>query len=130
MATTVHVEGNLGQDLDDKIAAGASGNLYVRFSVASTERVRRNDTWEDGDTTWFNCVAFGNTAEMMVETLHKGDPVIVDGKIKIRDYEKDGEKRQSVDVIVDKIGLDLSRAKRRSSESRSRSYDPGEAPFL
>ena len=130
MATTVHIEGNLGQDLDERIQAGASGNLYCRFSVASTERVRRNDNWEDGDTTWFNCTAFGNTAEMMVETLHKGDPVIVDGKIKIRDYEKDGEKRQSVDVTVDKIGLDLSRAKRRSSESRqSRPYDDSTPPF-
>lgn len=128
MATTVHIEGNLGQDLDEKIQAGASGNLYLRFSVASTERIRKNDGWEDGDTTWFNCTAFGNTAEMMVETLHKGDPLIVDGKLKVREYEKDGQMRQSVDVTVDKIGLDLSRAKRRSSESRPRDYS-SEPPF-
>ena len=128
--TTIHIEGNLGQDLDEKIQVGASGNLYLRFSVASTERVKTRDGgWEDGDTTWFNCVAFGNTAEMMAETLHKGDPLILDGKLKIRDYESNGEKRQSVDVTVDKIGLDLSRAKRRTSESRNRSFDPGEVPF-
>ena len=128
--TTIHIEGNLGQDLDEKIQAGASGNLYLRFSVASTERKRNQDgSWEDGDTSWFNCTAFGNTAEMMVETLHRGDPLIVDGKVKIRDYEKDGEKRQSVDVTVDKIGLDLSRAKRKNTQSRTRpQYDESSEP--
>ena len=132
----IHLDGNIGgprpgteQAID--IQASQSGMMYAKFSVATTERKKTQDgSWEDGDTSWWNCTAFGNTAEMAAETLYKGDPVMLDGKVKIRKYEKDGETKQSVEVTVDKIGLDLSRVKRRSSESRQSrsSYDDSSTP--
>jgi single-strand DNA-binding protein len=126
----IRIQGNLGKD--PEIQSGQSGALYARFSVASTERIRDKQTneWSDGDTSWWNCTAFGNTAEMIAETLTKGDPVTLDGKVKIRSYESNGETRQSVDVTVDSIGLDLSRAKRKGSSSRQApAFDPGTVPF-
>ena len=132
----IHLDGNIGgprpgTEQAIEIHASQSGMMYAKFSVATTERKKTQDgSWEDGDTSWWNCTAFGNTAEMAAETLDKGDPVMLDGKVKIRKYEKDGVEHQSVDVTVDKIGLDLSRAKRRSSESRPRRQDDNiEPPF-
>ena len=132
----IRLDGNIGgprpgtENAID-IQAGQSGTMYARFSVATTERKKdRDGNWSDGDTSWWNCTAFGNTAEMCAETLDKGDPVILDGNVKIRKYESNGETKLSVEVAVDKIGLDLSRAKRRSSESRPRRQDDNiEPPF-
>ena len=132
----IRLDGNIGgprpgtENAID-IQAGQSGTMYARFSVATTERKKdRDGNWEDGDTSWWSCTAFGNTAEMAAESLDKGDPVILDGKVKIRKYEVNGETKQSVEVAVDTIGINLARAKRRSSESRPRRQDDNiEPPF-
>jgi single-strand DNA-binding protein len=124
----ITLTGNIGRM--DEIAAGQSGNLYLRFSVATTERVRDGDAWKDGDTSWRQVTAFGNTAEMAKESLNVGDPVIVYGREKVRQYEVNGESRISVDIVADALGLDLSRAKRKGSSSRQApAFDPGTVPF-
>ena len=93
----IHLDGNIGgprpgteQAID--IQASQSGMMYAKFSVATTERKKTQDgSWEDGDTSWWNCTAFGNTAEMVVRDPGQGRPGDLDGKVKIRNYEKDGE---------------------------------------
>ena len=130
MTASIHIKGNIGQE-PEEIKAGSSGALYLKFSVATTERIKNKSTgeYENGDTSWWNCTAFGNTAEMIKENLGKGSPVILDGRVKIRAYEQDGIKKYITEVTVDEIGLDLSRAKRQTQARQERPSFDEPAPF-
>lgn len=112
-------KGNLGGD--PELTFLPSGQALVKFSVAETERIRNKDTgeWSDGDTTWWRCTAFGPFGESIAENVIKGQAVHVKGRVKIRQYDKDGAKQYSTDVTVDELGLDVRRLKPKG-ESRSR----------
>lgn len=123
----VKFSGNLGGD--PELSYTPSGTALAKFSVAETERIRdENGNWSDGDTTWWRCVAWKNLAEQIAENLAKGSSVLVDGRVKIREYDKDGEKKYATEVTVDKLGLDVMRIKPKS-ESRSSGYTEN-LPFL
>jgi len=107
----IEFSGNLGGD--PEVSYTPSGQALAKFTVAETERIKDAATgeWSDGDTTWWRCTAWRNLAEACGEHLVKGTGVTVKGRIKIREYDKDGEKRYATEVTVDKIGLDVARIK-------------------
>lgn len=107
----IEFDGNLGAD--PEVSYTPSGQALVKFTVAETERIRNNETgqWEDGDTTWWRCVAWRHLAEACGENLVKGTGVMVKGRVKIREYDKDGEKKYATEVTVDRLGLDVQRIK-------------------
>lgn len=88
-----------------------SGKAVVKFRLASTPRRfdKQQDKWVDGDTNWVTVNAWGKLAENVAESVKKGDGVIVTGRLQIREFEHKGEKRTSVEVTADAIGLDLNR---------------------
>ena len=56
------------------------------------------------DTTYFhNFTAFGKTAETMANHLHKGSKILIEGQLTQSSYEKDGQKRTSTEVVVDRF---------------------------
>lgn len=98
--------GNLTSD--PELNFGPSGTPYARFTVAQTPRKKgANGEFEDDDTMFFRCTAFGSTAENVAASLHKGDRVLVVGRMKVSNYEKDGQQRQSMEVLVDHVGPEL-----------------------
>lgn len=110
----VFLIGNLTRDPD--ISTTASGVQMCRFSIA----VNRNFANAEGvrETDYFNCTAWRNNAEKCGKYLHKGNKVAICGNIQIRNYEANGEKRMSADVIVDEIEFLTPRA-----------VEGGSAPF-
>ena len=101
---TITISGNIGRDPEQKSTQG--GGFVLRFSVAVTDRVRRNDQWEDY-TNWVSCVMFGKRAESIAQYLHKGSKVCVQGKIRETKWQtKDGQNRSTLEVIVDEITFD------------------------
>lgn len=102
----VTIVGNLAGDPELKF--NPSGKAVVNFTLVQTNRVKKGDTWEDGDPTWFRCNAWEGLAENIAESLTKGTRVIVQGALSTRNYEtKEGEKRSSLELRVDSIGPDL-----------------------
>lgn len=77
------------------------------FNVAVTSRVKQGDSWKDGDTTWFRCTAWREMAESCAESITKGTRVIVHGRFKTRQYEKDGQTRTSIEIDVEEVGPSL-----------------------
>lgn len=85
-----------------------SGKAVANFTVAQNPRVRDGDGWKDGDPTFLRCNAWEGMAENIVESLHKGDRVIVQGGMYSRAWEdKEGNKRSSLEVRVEAVGPDL-----------------------
>lgn len=84
------------------------------FSMRLAWTPRRLDTgtgdWADEPSSFASVRCYRKLAENAYSSLHKGDPVLVTGTMRIREYEaKDGSKRTNVDILAASIGHDLSR---------------------
>lgn len=130
MTAPITVHGRLTRDPEVRFAN--SGTAIGSTSIAVNERVKDKDTgqYKDGDASFFNVVAFGQMAEMMAETLAKGDLVLASGVMKMRTYEKDGEKKTAWEITLDDIGKSLKWLNKDSKPKPSSSLgDESEPPF-
>ena len=100
----VIVQGNVGRD--PEVRQTASGKSVTSFSVAVNER-RGQDA---GHTEWFNCVCWEKTAEIAGQYLHKGDQVLLEGRLQTREWQdRDGQQRRTTELIVDRLILQSSK---------------------
>ena len=86
----------------------SNGNKVANFSVAVSEKRQGEE-----QTTWFNCLAFNKTADVVESYVTKGTKVLVQGKIQTRTYDKDGETRHVWEVITDRLSLESARTEQR-----------------
>jgi single-strand DNA-binding protein len=107
MSTQVTLRGRLTRDPEMRYSA--AGKAVARFAVVTSRRVKdgKSGEWSDADTTFWDCVAFGQTAENAAESLEKGTAVIVTGSASQEEWEKDGQKRRSMKVVVDDLAVSL-----------------------
>lgn len=90
-----------------------SGAAVANFTVAAGTRKfnKQTNEWEAGATTFYRVNAWRDLAENVAETINdKGIKVIVQGRLENREYEKDGQKRTSLEITADAVGPDLSYA--------------------
>jgi single-strand DNA-binding protein len=88
-----------------------TGVPSVRMRVAWTPRRldRVTGEWVDGNTSFLTVHCYRKLAENIGTCLRKGDPVVVRGRLSIREYEdKNGAQRTSVEVDASSVGHDLS----------------------
>lgn len=103
----VAISGNIGNDPD--LRQTASGVQVLSFSVAVNDRVKGEDgQWTDRPN-WIDCTMFGARAQSVSRFLSKGSKVAIEGKLRWSQWERDGQKRSKIEVIVDEIELMTSR---------------------
>jgi single-strand DNA-binding protein len=98
----VLISGNLTRD--PELRATATGMPVLGLGVAVNDR-RRNQTtgeWEDCPN-FIDCTLFGTRAEAVSRYLSKGSKVAIEGKLRWSQWERDGQKRSKIEVIVDEI---------------------------
>jgi single-strand DNA-binding protein len=84
--------------------------LSMRVAWTPRKLDRGTGNWADEPACFATVKCYRKLAENALMSVHKGDPVVVTGTLRIRDYEaKDGSKRTNVDVNAISIGHDLSR---------------------
>lgn len=94
----VQLIGNVGKE--PELAYSQSGNPYLRFSIATTSSIKdKTGNWVE-KTEWHNITVFGKPAETAQKFLKKGSKVFVEGKLSNSEYEKDGVKRYSYNILV------------------------------
>ena len=88
--------------------------MALTFSVAtSNDYKNKAGEWVKRPATWTNCVYYGRfdnqkaVAEEGERRLTKGSPVYVEGRERTREYEKDGEKRTSTELMVSMIAIPI-----------------------
>ncbi len=109
--TTITVVGNLVDDPELRFTP--SGAPVANFRIASTPRTfdRQSNEWKDGDTLFLSCAVWRQAAENVAETLQRGMRVIVQGRLKSRQYEtREGEKRTVFEIDVEEVGPSLRSA--------------------
>lgn len=112
--------GRLGRD--PEIRYSSNNTPICNFSLATSDRIRKGDTFEE-KTEWHRIVVFGNQAENANKFLKKGSLVFVDGKIQSRTYQdKDGNERTVFEIIANSWNFVGDSNKENSSGQPERTY--------
>ena len=79
--------------------------------VASTPRVRRDGQWVDGPTTWYSVTAWRTLADHLRDSVRKGDPVVVHGRLLRTETwaPEGGAPSTTLEVEASIVGHDLNR---------------------
>jgi single-strand DNA-binding protein len=95
----VQIIGTLGRDPEMKYLP--SGSAVVSVSVATDESYQdKNSGQKVEKTEWHRMTAFGKLAEIIGQYLKKGSKAYFEGKLRTNEYEKDGIKRYSTEIVV------------------------------
>lgn len=117
--------GNLTRDPELRyVGSNGSKTGVCDIGLAINERTKRGDTWEDS-VVFVDVVLWNRTAEVATEYLSKGSPVLIEGRLKLETWKKDGEKRQKLKVVGDKMQM-LSQ---RSADAEQPADETADAPF-
>ena len=99
----------------------ASGTSTAKLRVAYTERRFNRETgeWGDGPTSFVTVLCWRTLADNVAMCLRKGEPVLVRGRLRVREYDdKEGSLRSVTEVDASSIGHDLSRGVAHFSRTR------------
>lgn len=121
MDALITVSGNLGTEVEHRAGDGYS---YANFRLACTPRLRRGDEWVDGNTTWLTVECANRIADNARDSLAKGDPVIVSGRLRTRVWRAGDEHNERLVIEATALGHDLSRGTSRFTRNPARSSDP------
>lgn len=99
---SVTLGGRLTRDAELRRTQGGTPVLNMGMAVNNRRKNNQTGQWED-DPCYVDCVLFGTRAEKVAEYLRKGAKVTVQGKLRYSSWEKDGQKRSKLDVILDEI---------------------------
>jgi single-strand DNA-binding protein len=98
----VVLTGNLTRDPELRTTTGGTSVCSLRIA-SNTRRRNASGEWED-KPNFFDVTVWGAQGENCATYLQKGRPVAVDGRLEWREWQdKDGNKRQSVDIIADSV---------------------------
>ena len=97
----VVLTGNLTKDPDTRTTPNGLAICKLRLAVNTRRRNGAGD-WEE-KANYFGVTVFGRQAESCGQYLRKGRPVAVDGRLEWSEFEVEGQKRQSVDIIADTV---------------------------
>ncbi len=97
----VLVTGRLTRDPETKYLP--SGQALTNLGLAVNRRFQdKNGEWRD-DTMFIDVETWGKTAERCAETLRKGQPVFVEGRLKQDSWEREGQKQTKIKISADSV---------------------------
>jgi len=94
--------GRLTRDAELKYTS--SGVAICKFSIAVNRSRKSGDRWED-EASFFDCTAFGRSAEAVSQYMTKGKQIGVQGELRQDRWEKDGQNRSKVEIIANTVQL-------------------------
>lgn len=113
---------------DPEVRYGDNQKAVGRFNIAVDRKFKR-----EGDPTadFFNCTAFGKTAEFVEKYLKKGTKMLVFGHIQNDNYtNKDGQTVYSVQIIVDELEFAESKGSSGASNNNNAAPQEGQESFM
>lgn len=85
----------------------AGDREVTTFRLACTPRHFKDGQWHAGVTSYFSVGCFGALGRNVFASVHRGDPVVVRGRLRVRVWERDGASNTSVDIEAVSLGHDL-----------------------
>ena len=116
----ITLTGNLGRDWEQ-----ANASMTIAKNSLAVRRDFKNKQTGEYDTDWIPLTAFSKTAETLMQYTSKGSKILIVGKLQTNNYtDKNGNKRTSYDVIVDRFEFLDSR-----SDNQQQSQQQNNNPF-
>ena len=83
---------------DPELRKSSNDTSITNFTLAIDRKYKR-----DGEPSadFFNCTAFGKTAEFVEKYLKKGTKILIEGHLQNDTYEKDGQKKTVTKILID-----------------------------
>ncbi|MCC6970746.1 MAG: single-stranded DNA-binding protein [Phycisphaerales bacterium] len=95
----VFLMGNLTRDVELRHVSGNQAVANIGLAVNRRWKTPEGENREE--TTFVDCEAWGRTAEVMAQYLAKGRPVFIEGRLKLDQWEKEGQKFSKLRVVVE-----------------------------
>lgn len=104
MINKVILLGNVGQD--PEVRTLESGVKVVRLRLATTERIFNRTTNESTEhTEWHTITLWRGLADVADKYVRKGSQIYVEGRIRSREWEKDGQRHFGIEIVADDMKL-------------------------
>ena len=104
--STIH--GNVTRDPEFKVVSNGRGEdvSLVKFTLASSRNFKKANGDKGEETTFVDCELFGNGANVIQKYVHKGDPLLVEGSLKLDTWvNKEGQNRSKLIIKVREFDL-------------------------
>ncbi|KQQ95091.1 hypothetical protein ASF62_00605 [Leifsonia sp. Leaf325] len=108
MSNPITIVGNVGTDPASTILSGGARKVTFRIAVSERYYDRKKNEWVDADPSWFTVEAFRTLGEHVEQSVHRGDNVIVSGRLRVRTWENDKGRGTAVDLEADAVGHNLA----------------------
>ena len=114
---TVHGEFKVVNE--PELRFSGKGNAWAKVRCLATDRVKGEDgKWENGDSIFIDVVVINNqAAQNLVESVSKDDLIVVVGRLRERTWEKDGQKRSTMDITAESVSVSLRGGPARTSRT-------------
>lgn len=119
--------GNLGAD--PEVRYMPNGNAVCNVTLATSDSWKDKQTGQQQERTeWHKVVFFGKLAEIVGQYLRKGSKIYVEGRLQTREWEKDGVKRYTTEIVVDMRGtMQMLDGKERGQGGQGGGYGGGQS---
>ena len=97
------ISGNLTRDPETRQTN--SGSTVTDFGMALNRKYKSKDGTPGEETCFVDVSAWGRQGEIVAEYCRKGSPLFVKGRLKLDQWEKDGQKRSKLSVVAEKVYL-------------------------
>jgi single-strand DNA-binding protein len=106
---TVTLAGYVAKEPTLTLINDTTPKVTMRVAWSSRYQDRVTGEWKDGNTSFANVNCWRKLAGNVAASMRKGNPVVVTGKLRVREFEdREGRRRIAVDIEADSVGHDLS----------------------
>lgn len=101
------ITGEFGVVKEPEVRFSDSGTAWAKIRVKATDAKRdASGKWTETDPLFID-VLIGKPAQNLVDSIMVGDSIMVTGKLKMREYEYEGQKRQEFQISADSVGVSV-----------------------
>ena len=117
--------GRLVKEPEVRYSQGAEPIAVARYTLAVNRRFKRQG---EPEADFINCVAFGKTGEFAEKYFKKGQLVAITGRLQVRSWDKDGERRYATEVIIEEQHFAESKKDSGEGQAAAAQSRPATAP--
>mgnify|MGYP003293738031 CR=1 FL=1 len=104
MINKVILVGNVG--MDPEVRSLETGVKVARLRLATTERIFNRQTNETTEhTEWHTVTLWRGLAEVVDKYVRKGSQIYIEGRLRSREWERDGQKHYATEIVADELKL-------------------------
>lgn len=125
----ITISGNLTREPESQAVNDWS---IIKFAIANNDERRKTDTGSfEGVTSFFDCEYWTKNPAHWLSKLYKGTPVVIEGRLKQEKWEKDGQTRYAVRIVVQGFPIvAASKAEKAQDVPKGpESFDDDQIPF-